>query len=498
MESLIKFRMLADQLNEEEITTFLTKLIATSNLYPLIVSSIFDHFAAYILKSKQFDSNQINNITNIISQIIESRIYSNEPSENFIDTDSSDIKIDALAPPLLSIISSFLPQKDYISFQITNRNILIGCNSPCSLRSYLWPSFRKPARININKCAFINHLSIDPSSKTQRDEKNISQSMKNILSNQYHINFPSINRFTCGSFYYHNSAREADFLKLVSKFNNLQYLDMVGVNIPGWVDNWSPPLLPKLRGMSLTAQSMRCNRTYRKFLQMYSSQITSLCCSSYVVQENYQFPKLNELKIEINGCDQLNRIIHFTNSLKILSIVFQKNTSIRPRILGNGLLEQPAYSQIKKCIISAFKTQKKLKYLEIVGYKKWFDEIFNSISLALLELITEEKNMLKLQIILQDNRPKREMKWVPIITAVEKVVCILSNCDNINNWMVSCAVIRNKDNVPFSCQDEQLLVSLDDRYLVNYFQEDKQLKFAISNKENPMNDGYSSSGAYCF
>eukprot|EP01084_Bolivina_argentea_P057559 105170_1 len=203
MEALIKFRLLAAQLNEEEMPIFLTKLIKTPYIYQLIISSIFNHFAGHIIKSKPFNCNQINDITNIISQLIESRIY----KPNIIDIDDEPlaltqqpnaiptIKMDHFAPELLSVISSFLPQKDYISFQISNRKILIGCNSPCSLQTYYCPCYRNPTTININKCSSMKHLSIDTSSNTKRDRLNIVQTIKNLLANP-NINFNSINTFS--------------------------------------------------------------------------------------------------------------------------------------------------------------------------------------------------------------------------------------------------------------------------------------------------------------
>ncbi len=154
--------------------------------------------------------------------------------------------------------------------------------------------------------------------------------MQDILSNANNINVSDINRFTCGSFGYAGSnGQKTVFPKLLSKFNNLQYLDMINVHAFSWENpDWNPPLLPELKGMSLAQQnSYYCSRTYQRFLQVYSSQITSLSCSLGVMNKSYPFTKLNELKIEINNGEALNRVIHFTNSLEMLSIVFLKSQS---------------------------------------------------------------------------------------------------------------------------------------------------------------------------
>eukprot|EP01084_Bolivina_argentea_P255315 429398_1 len=126
MEPLIKFRLLGSQLQKDEIQHFLQQVIHIYD-FNKILSWIFNHFLHQYNETKQHH-NDLSNIINIISTIIDSR--ENVKSSNKI----TPLTIDRLPSDLIGECSSYLYIDEYINFMRINRIIYCASNSPITLQ----------------------------------------------------------------------------------------------------------------------------------------------------------------------------------------------------------------------------------------------------------------------------------------------------------------------------------------------------------------------------
>ena len=135
MDSLIKFAMLFDSLNQTEKQSFVNNIIQLCGM-DFIKKVLFGHFSHKILSHRYYDQNHLKLMNETVSEIIHARepntIATNDGDED-IDV-SNSMLLDDLTPPLLSNIASFLQCNEYNNFQSLNRRVYIGANSPFSLQ----------------------------------------------------------------------------------------------------------------------------------------------------------------------------------------------------------------------------------------------------------------------------------------------------------------------------------------------------------------------------
>eukprot|EP01083_Nonionella_stella_P308902 1091877_1 len=149
----VQFRFLASQLTSEEISRFLLNL---SDKQPmLLISALCHHFMS--------DSTMTRTINDSISEIITTRLRKLNAIQTELRSDHTpnpshfnDIPI-----PVISIISSFMDQREYSRFSQTNRFTFLGCHSPNTLRRI--SSIAEADYQNPFKCQLypnVRHLSI--------------------------------------------------------------------------------------------------------------------------------------------------------------------------------------------------------------------------------------------------------------------------------------------------------------------------------------------------
>eukprot|EP01084_Bolivina_argentea_P087466 157977_1 len=204
METLIKFRLLIDQLTIKESNKFFNQLIQLSNVKNLIITSLFSYLSQSILKRKQSNQNPLQNINKLLLDIIDARNkHSNNNQKSNQNKSRTLIKFDEFPSQLISIISSFLSLDNYINLQHVSRRIYIGCNSPLSLQRLHLPTLNNTT-FNISKYSNIKELSCNLSTMYQFPVTfwNTCDRLKcikikfdvNYNSNRLNIGFDNINR----------------------------------------------------------------------------------------------------------------------------------------------------------------------------------------------------------------------------------------------------------------------------------------------------------------
>ena len=126
MEHLVRFRMLANQLDHKEFLQFIFQLINKHNGREVILQSLFKQFMNLEDRSKE---SRIAPMTNVISSIITNRDPNKPENPNVNQLDS----ITKLPSALIVETASYLKAPEYIVFSQCNRKIYVSCNSPCKI-----------------------------------------------------------------------------------------------------------------------------------------------------------------------------------------------------------------------------------------------------------------------------------------------------------------------------------------------------------------------------
>ena len=123
MEHFIRFRMLANQLDDAEFNQFIIETIKSLNGRDLLLNCLFDHFKSRHQTQREA---QITPLTEIITQIITQRDIKEEEPLYFDN-------VTKLPSALISELASYLKAPEYITFSLCNRKIYVSCNSPCKI-----------------------------------------------------------------------------------------------------------------------------------------------------------------------------------------------------------------------------------------------------------------------------------------------------------------------------------------------------------------------------
>ena len=281
MDALIKFRMLFDSLSGTEQQSFVNNLIQSCGM-DLIKNALFSHFAEKIISHKSYNQNHLESINQIVSKIIHERIpNTTEDEDEDIDLSIATV-LDDLSPPLLSNIGSFLPSNEYNNFQISNRRVYIGANSPFSLQKLFLMAKKEDYWLSHFKSLSANRLRQLQSLRVQMERFN---ELINPICNYSHFsNLRQLHLTQCNSdelllaflkqncinlqnieslllydvgkeVYGIGDDTQIDgklFLKFLSKFINLKQLDHIGhfVISDGWNDE-GIPYFPQLKAISV-------------------------------------------------------------------------------------------------------------------------------------------------------------------------------------------------------------------------------------------------------
>eukprot|EP01084_Bolivina_argentea_P210702 358538_1 len=147
MEPIIKFRLLAAQLQPYESQQLMQKIG-----FNKIISLIFNSFVLTFNKTQQHH-HELSNIKNIISDIINSRDQNGSYPNQL--TNTITLQIDELPFEMIGECASYLNIKDYMNFSLCNRNIYCASNSPIKLHELNLTNYNNYNMINLNKFSMI-------------------------------------------------------------------------------------------------------------------------------------------------------------------------------------------------------------------------------------------------------------------------------------------------------------------------------------------------------
>ena len=151
----IKFRSLASQLTDTEFTTFVKEVISQYDR-SIILTPIFNQFSQHIPASP--NQQMLDELIAIIKRIMTQRNPATKPG---IVSDPKPVTMLSLSSALIGEIGSLLDQKSHMRFSRCSRDIYIGCECPCTLRSLSLLGTDTYDRVDFRRYAQIRSLQLD-------------------------------------------------------------------------------------------------------------------------------------------------------------------------------------------------------------------------------------------------------------------------------------------------------------------------------------------------
>ena len=239
MEHLLRLKMRIESLSKEEASKLIINLdhqFLIDLLYKFFYQSFFR-----MRDCSEFENNIsiINTFITKIDKIIHSRAFDMAETEEDEDIDINinqhePIKLDELSLPSISLISGFLPMKDLLKFEKTNKRIFIGSRSPLSLQKLDEDTFLECIKYsNQKRCMYnwfrlrnIKSVTINP--ERVYDELYYNEDGEELKPNENDIeyrNLPIWNSIEKLSFTEHwDKTQIDDIFKAKDNFKHLQFL----------------------------------------------------------------------------------------------------------------------------------------------------------------------------------------------------------------------------------------------------------------------------------
>eukprot|EP01084_Bolivina_argentea_P100186 179944_1 len=522
LASLIRFRCLANKLDENEFELFTLKLLSVYGR-GIITSSIFNSFTN--IQSKY----DINEIANIITDIIAKR---KKPKNKTTKTlNKSNISkpcnnITKLPHELIGEIASWLKTSSFIQFQATNRIIYISSNTPCTMQSLCFPfdmfeqwfpdhnlSTNEHCR-NILKQNYINiRINLNPYKLLKKmDSCTLWQFNQLHKVNPYHIkwnlkeliisngsnsetelsNFinthlnKTINCSTITKLTYtqhicdNKHFKWVPLIQFLSYFNNLQYLTVYNLMIRKRNANIDTDYellhFPYLRGLSL-----QCGTILEyKLLNSYAHKIEAFQLYGHSPLEFQDrdklmnFANLKRFQIEIPNPDLINSVLKTAKHLTELHL--------------DGFYED---TKIVKSTISSFikeKEELKLIYTSGPSKKEELQAVIDGFCDGLNNTKTKKKYQLQIviELYLDDDIEYFDVKWDDIMLFTKKIMDVLSSCDIMYFSMSWIVMDNDAENVAFMKQNIKNVVARDyrNKYIFKEFIDERLYRmFTLSNTD---------------
>ena len=146
----IKFRILADELDDDEFHRYITSLLQSDGKQ-LLLRSLFSEF---IKPNNNDGMKTVIKSNQIISNIIESRNIKHRKHLN------NNRTICSLSNELIGELAAYLQQSDYISFSQSNRCIYYAANNPNKLLHLNLLRVSDYSSINLRKYRAIQKLEV--------------------------------------------------------------------------------------------------------------------------------------------------------------------------------------------------------------------------------------------------------------------------------------------------------------------------------------------------
>eukprot|EP01084_Bolivina_argentea_P073819 133934_1 len=425
LQPRISFRLAVDKLNDKEFSIFQNQWVSLLNRE--IISSIIFQDAIKYCRSNSKEYN-LTTIMNIITDIMNQRKKS---KNNNNSTQQTQLKLNKLPNVLIGETALFLPEKDYINFEVSCRQIYVSCNNPatllylnCTKRYSNWWKDKYSSAQHIliqtnmqlyKPCHHLNALTLNGDDCSQKH-------LEEFMQNNKMINTDNINTLKCEKLENHdhfstcyNPCLNVDiFYKLLQCFPNIESLSLheMLLDLRTIDDTILCKLLPKLRIFKATHINIpfvRYNNGYEKLtnkiINLYSNQLESLC----IDYDDMNTPDYGLIFSTSRRRGQLNINNTHRNIVGINSMINLKFSKLKElKMTGTSI-------QIINGICS------KSNVLERVFIDIWDECIDNQIQKQLIQLIIRH-------ILLQSVEIRLKMhSWEKMIKILTNVLCEIQN-----------------------------------------------------------------------
>eukprot|EP01083_Nonionella_stella_P172432 591766_1 len=349
LKQAVTFRHLSCQLSQEETRSFLLKLM--NDTPEFLISSIFNHL--------QFASIALGlDINNKISNIISSRSSPFlKPTQATLNTIPTHATLDTIPTPLISKIASYLEQMEYSNLSKVNRDTFIGCHSPNSLQEIdfdinLHYDGDFESATNANHFPFnydlyssAKHLYFDLNQYRYRLQQIATPFLDQLQSicfsgtrnpDMFCIDafkdFPvskNIETLYIECWGKHMEVSDSQFQHFLSKFPNVQYLQLSSVDNVDFA--FIKSLFPTLKGLSVEGLGFYRNpRKYKQLIYHFGEQLEFLSIDGIPEVHPHhfnkiKFNKLEELKLQWTDTRDMNAIIQTAKTLQKLYLSRRKS-----------------------------------------------------------------------------------------------------------------------------------------------------------------------------
>eukprot|EP01084_Bolivina_argentea_P031845 58923_1 len=441
MQPLIKFSSLASQLTAKESKELMQTLIESCDKEQ-IVTYIFNHFYHQYLKNEMQHDNKLEDITNMVSDIIESREkQQNHASDSDIFTISRVTNIKQLSNQWIGEIASYLPVKDYLNFSMTDRTNYLSCYSPCTLQQMKYP---KKTIIcgNLNKLlTSLKHVSfVQPKINMPNDTKFIALNELEIhhwtdeekvqaFMNNPSINFSNIEILTVFS------SDSQLLIQLLEKCANVRHLALsiitTSMRIDDSVEEFQQEkiakLLPKLTIIdALNSDDDDVTDLINIFIQTHND-IQSLSVNEWDGSRPLVLKNINRLR-EIHSFDESMSTMNWDNIIKIATGLQRASLS-----LFNDSNQK--LNNFKHIIVSLLSKCKALNFIHINNIEtvKTLNKVSEYIEIGLLQ--SQQMNLNRRQFVIELVVEFNDVSMNKIGLYISRIVHCLNSL-GIDNFML--------------------------------------------------------------
>eukprot|EP01083_Nonionella_stella_P195905 721193_1 len=421
LNQAIQFRHLTTQLTHQERICFLSKLVGSH--VDIILTSLFQHLS----KSNQID--EVSEFNKELSDIIQSRKDKPAP------LCTRNIKLDQFPRAIIAIIgytASFLDQFSYINFSLSNRSTYLGCNSPNTLQELSLSKPKHYSLINVTAFPSVEHLYVQPleAIKAQHmfsfDASNFNQTTTLTLDanfkhgwvqpflNQNIVNCDNVTTLDCVQFgHVISKMQRAEFLSLLTKFQNLSHLKIYNVHITeDTTEKDIADLCPNVVGLAITDGRTRANKhlprifaSQLKYLSLRQHQKNAFDC------DKVAFDKLEELCLCWPNNEALNAILKSALHLKQIYITY--------------FTKWMTNDEIQNSIANLMTKRTSLRHVGFSITSPNFGSVLEGIEHSLFKIKTQHRIELKISIKIR----KSPLKPNDFIFSVARVINALESCD---------------------------------------------------------------------
>eukprot|EP01083_Nonionella_stella_P043116 116374_1 len=478
LNKAIQFRHLISQLTHQERVGFLSNLI--DSCPDIIIISLFGHLS----QSNQIE--EVNAFNTELSDIIQSRKDKPAPL-------SQNIKLDQFPRAIIGYTASFLKQRDYIHFSMSNRSVYLGCSSPNTLQELKIDDIidiKDYPVIKAGTFPSIQTLAIDPSKSMHFDSQSFNQVVSLRLTARRKrgwvqpfferniVGCDSVTTLDCVRFGCDTNKMDGnEFLSLLTKFPNLTHLKMRNVYLTEDITAQDiTDGCPNVIGLSVMDDRVPATSS-RQLPQRFASRLKYLSLSQHQKNsfdyDDFAFDKLEELQLFWPDNQLFVDIFKSTPPLKKLYIAFTPDS----HWMSNDEVKNGIANSITK---SAF-----LNTMVFSVRSSHLGSLLEGIERGLFGTKTRHRAELKISIRVRDGG----LKPSDFTFDVARVINALEACD-INDFMFIWRFKPLKKEL-----DSSILMGLKTRHSKVFQNENSQFIHFIITNHNCKINGYQDSFA---